>query len=309
MALPADRTPELIRLVVAGMLLGGLGIPAAAWAGVTLLLRSGDLAPYRAAEEGFRATYRDAIVTLDASSSDADDIARRVRKLRPDVVVAIGVRAAVLARDHLRNVPVVYCAVPHPGRHDLVGDWITGVNSDVDPALEIEALVRADPSVRSIGYLHGATSPPAERNRARAAAKAAGIKFVEMPLASAEALPGAARRLAPLVDALWLSADPMIANAEGFSFLLALSLEFRLPLLAFSDALVRKGALVAVTPDYAEAGQRAAQLVRRIEGGDRPVDLPFAAVSGMRTVMNQATARALGTPLSGSAMRSADVVP
>jgi putative ABC transport system substrate-binding protein len=303
------RAWGLVRLAALALLLGGLAFPGVASAGVVLLLRSGDLAPYRAAEDGFRAAYRDSIRTLDASSPDAADLSKRVREMRADVVVAIGLRAAVLARDQLRRVPIVYCAVPHPDRHDLAGDWITGVRSDVDPALELDALGRADPTVRSIGYLYGTASAPAERNRARAASRVAGIKFVESPLASAADLPEAARRLAPLVDALWLPADPLIATPEGFSFLLALSLKARLPLLAFSDALVRKGALVAVTPDYTEAGLLAAQLVRRIEAGNRPVDLPLTAVSRMRTVMNQATARALGTPLNSTALKSADVVP
>jgi len=62
-------------------------------------------------------------------------------------------------------------------------------------------------------------------------------------------------------------------------------------------------------PDYGEAGALAAKQVRRIQAGDRPVDLPIPSVSRMRTFMNQATARALGAALDSAALRMAEVVP
>ena len=77
-------------------------------------------------------------------------------------------------------------------------------------------------------------------------------------------------------------------------FLLQLSLERRLPLLVFSEALVHAGALIAVAPDYAWVGGRAADLVRRIKDGARPGDLPPVPLARTRVVVNPATARALG---------------
>jgi ABC-type uncharacterized transport system substrate-binding protein len=282
---------------------------APAWAGPIVLLRSGDLAPYRAAEEGLRAATHEPVVVVEVTSGTPEQVARAVFALHPDAVVAVGLRAATLARDWLPRVPIVYCAVPQPERHDLVGDWLTGVRSDVEPSAEIAALRLAHPTVRSVGYLVGAGADPAVTRRAKAAARAAGITFVEAMLASAADLPAATRRVASQVDAFWMPADPMVATPEGFRFLLAFSLASRKPLLAFSDALVRKGALVAVMPDYSEAGTLAAQQVRRIQAGDRPVDLPVPTVARMHTFMNQATAKALGAALSAAALRASEVVP
>jgi putative ABC transport system substrate-binding protein len=291
-----------------GFAIGAAGPARAASSAAVVLLRSGDLDPYREAERGFRTAFPDSIVTLDASTRTPEDIASAVRALHPEVVVAIGLRAAVVARDRLARVPVVYCAIPHPKRFDLDGDWMVGVRNDVDPGLEVAALRQIVPNARSIGYLCSANADPEERRRARAAARAAGFEFVEAPIASAADLPVVARRLATQVQALWMPADPLVATPEGFRFLLGLSLSTRLPILAFTDALVKKGALVAVAPDYAEAGALAAQQVKRIRAGERPADLPSLSVSRMHTVVNLATAHSLGATGADQAARGMEVV-
>jgi putative ABC transport system substrate-binding protein len=297
-------------VALAGVLAAGVAARPARAAGPApvLLLRSGDLDPYREAERGFRLACKDSVVVLDAASGPAAAVAEAIAALHPQVVVAIGLRAAVLARDHLTRLPVVYCAIPHPQRFDLDAEWMAGVRTDVDPALEVQALKQAAPGVKSVGYLCASDADPGDRRRARDAARAAGLEFVEAPIATAADLPQAARRLAARVQALWMPADPLVATPQGFQFLLTLSLESRLPILAFTDALVRKGALVAVTPDYAEAGTLAAQQVRRIRLGERPADLPALAVTHMHTLVNLATARSLGTAASVADVRGVEFV-
>ena len=136
-----------------------------------------------------------------------------------------------------------------------------------------------------------------------------GIELVEVAIADLSELAGRAREAVKRVDALWMPADATIAAPEPFQFLLELSLETRRPLFAFSDALVRSGALAAVVPDYAEAGALAAEAVRRIQAGERAGDIPTATVRRARLVLNGATARALGRDVPLAVQRSGEVVP
>jgi ABC-type uncharacterized transport system substrate-binding protein len=99
---------------------------------------------------------------------------------------------------------------------------------------------------------------------------------------------------------LWIPADPTVATPEAFRFLLELSLELRKPLLAFSESLVRSGALVAVAPDYAWMGTQAAEVVRRIRSGERAGDIGVVPLKRTHVVLNLATARALGRDLSAT---------
>jgi ABC-type uncharacterized transport system substrate-binding protein len=109
-------------------------------------------------------------------------------------------------------------------------------------------------------------------------------------------------------DVLWMPADPTVAVPEVFRYLLELSLERRRPLLVFSEALVRAGALGAVSPDYGWVGGLAAESVRRIQSGERPADIPLVPLRRTRLMVNAATARALGRPAPDESSANIEVL-
>ncbi|HEY2956572.1 MAG TPA: ABC transporter substrate binding protein [Candidatus Eisenbacteria bacterium] len=288
---------------------------AAAWgvaparAGTVVVLRSRPLAPYDSVASGFRAGYHGAVVERTLPDSGAESVVDELLGLRPDAVVAIGPRAALLARDRMPRTPIVYCTVPDPQRYELEGAWITGVSAEVPPELELDALIRAAPDVRRVGLIVGAGRRDGFVPRARAAAARAGLVLVEAPLSDAGSLAARAREIVDRVDALWMPADATAATPESFRFVLDLSLTRGKPLLAFAASLVRAGALVAVCPDYVWIGARAADQVRRIQAGERAGDVPVAALRRTRLVLNLATARALGREIPPATVASAEVVP
>jgi putative tryptophan/tyrosine transport system substrate-binding protein len=282
-------------------------IAPTAHAGAVLVLKSGALAPYEATVSGFRAAYRGEWSEASLDEGPAA-IAMRLTKLRPDVVVVVGLKAALFAREHAPRIPLVFCVVQGWERYDLSGAWVTGVSTDVPAGVELAALRTAAPNVRSVGFLYGVATGAERAREARVAAAAAKITLVEQPLSSLSDLPAQARALAGRVDALWLPADPTLATPEAFRFLLELSLAQRKPLLVFSEALVRAGALVAVSPDYDWVGTRVAEAVRRILTGDRASDVPVLALRRTHTVVNPTTARSLGCPPPDESLDAAESV-
>jgi putative ABC transport system substrate-binding protein len=259
------------------------------------LLRSSALEAYQDAAQGFHRAYvAGPVVDLTLGDMDSREIERRILDARPEVIVAVGLRAAAFCRDRLARVPLVYCAVQNPEEHDLVGAWITGVNTEVTTDDELAALRQAVPDARRVGFFYGPVAGAHALESARAAAAASGIELVEAPVADLGELAHTARDLAPRVDALWMPADPVLATPEAFHFLLELSLHARRPLFVFSDALVRAGAYAGLAPDFGRAGERAAQVVQRIRAGERAGDIPVAREKEARLVINQATARAIG---------------
>ncbi len=285
-----------------------LGLPAAAWAASVALLRSGTLAPYEQAAAAFSASYPGQVTPFALDEANPDGLARRVEAARPDVVVAVGLKAALFARDRLPRTPMVFCVVPNFERFDLAGGWISGVSSDVPPDRDLAALHSAAPDVRTVGLLYGRTTGAALARRAHAAADAAGLALVEAPVSGLPELQKAARDLAGRVDALWIPADPTVATPEAFRVLLELSLAHRKPLLAFSESLVRSGALVAVAPDYAWVGAQAAEVVRRIQNGERAGDIGVLPLKRTRVVVNPATSKALGRELPATLGRDVEVL-
>jgi len=277
--------------------------PPAAGAGAVVLLRSRVLAPYDAAAHGFRAAYREPLEELLLDRRDPDSLAAELGRRRPDVVVAVGLRAALFVRDRLPYTPLVYLAVQDAARHDLVGERITGISADVSPGEVLRALRAIAPRVRRVGVLHGADDGGRElARRARSAAAQAGLALEPVAIPGPALLRDRARELVARTDALWMPADPALARPEVFQYLLKVSMAAGRPLAVFSDALVRRGALLAVIPDYAWTGEMATRAVRRIQAGERAGDIPVAPLGRTLTVVNAATARALGlTPPAESA--------
>ena len=289
------------RFHLALLLLAGSLLPAAgARAGSVVLLKSSALTPYNAAAQGFLAAYHSGALQLTLGEADDDSIKRRVGEAHPDVIVTVGLKATLFAREHFLRVPRVFCVVQNRDRYELSDEWSTGVSTDVPPEAELQALLAVAPDVKRVGLLYGRGNCQAMVRAARTAAAAAGIELVEAPVSDLKDVPAQARDLAAKVDALWMPPDPLIANHEAFRYLLRQSLDQRKPLLAFSEALVRVGALLAVSPDYNWVGGRVADAVRRIQAGERAGDIPVRPLKQTRMIVNLATSRALGRTLPGT---------
>jgi putative ABC transport system substrate-binding protein len=287
----------------------GLFTPGAGGAATVALIKSGPLAPYEQAAAAFKTAYAEPVTGFMLDENDPAGLLSRVRAARPAVIVAVGLKAALFARDRLPHVPLVFCVVPNFEHFDLAGASITGVSADVPPERELAALRTALPGVKRVGLIYGRGTGAALARRAHAAADAAGMTLVESAISDLSGLQKVALDLIGQVDALWFPADPTVATPEAFRTLLELSLERRKPLLVFSESLVRSGALVAASPDYAWMGTQAAGIVHRIQGGERAGDIGVLPLRRTHVVLNPATARALGCVVPSSAGDGIEVLP
>ena len=273
-----------------------------------VVLRSRPIPAFNATADSFRVAYGPGSVDVTLDPRDLDDTASRIRDIRPQVIVAIGMRAAILARDEFPRVPLVYAMVPGPARRELSGAGITGISSEISPALELETCARLLGVRRRLALVSGPRWRETHLHEARDAAAGLGITLVVLDVRDPAGLADACRGSSETWDAAWLPADPDIATDDVFRFLLEFTLSRRRPLLTFAEPLVRAGALAATAPDYGWVGDRLADAVRRIQSGERPGALGAPPMRHARLVLNSATARAIGLAIPGDLMRDAEVV-
>jgi putative ABC transport system substrate-binding protein len=295
--------PALLLLLAAGL------VPAGARAGTVVVLRSRALAAYDSAAAGFRSVHSGPLLDLVLQDREPALLRREIAAVAPDAIVAIGLKAALFAREQFPRTPLVHCAVQGPARDELSGVWVTGVSTELPAALALQGLHAAIPEARRVAVFYGARTGVAFARSAHRAASAIGIELVKVPIDDLRDFAEVAQRVADQADVLWMPADAAIAAPEPFRFLLELSIRRSKPLFVFSDALVRQGALAAVIPDYAFSGVQAAAAVRRIQAGERPGDIAVATVSHTRLVVNRLTAKALGHDVPPALWRVAEVVP
>ncbi len=303
----ARRVLPRTALAVAGLACALAFAPAASEAGGVVVLRSSDLGVYRSTAEAFRNAYGGPVLEFSLEGMPVEEAVERARAAGPEAIVAVGLRAAVLVRDRLPRVPLVYAMVPDPVRHRMVGPLITGVSADVPPALELEVLRSLAPDVRSVAVLVGDDAGDWLRE-AEAAGRRLGLEVRAARTPGSGTLGARIREAAISSDALWMPADPAVATPEAFQFIVAEALQNRRPLLVFSPALVRGGAFVAAAPDLAWVGSKLADAVRRIKAGERAGDVANLPIRRVRAVANLATARALGRALPAGALTDAELV-
>ena len=108
-------------------------------------------------------------------------------------------------------------------------------------------------------------------------------------------VPQAAEAFLGKVDALWLVADRTISTREAFQVLLEFSNTNRVPIFSPSPEMVREGALVSISPDFASIGHQAGKLANEIiYRHSQPSSLEVATPDGLEIAINLTTAKRIG---------------
>jgi putative tryptophan/tyrosine transport system substrate-binding protein len=281
-------------IAILAVLVGPLCLSASRPPTIAVVL-SQDLAPSRDALRGIEETRGAASLVLDlASETDAEAGIARLARATPDAIIAIGARAAQLVTEHLAQVPTVYCMVLESDVAELEGARLTGVAIDVPVERQLESFRRLVPSLARIAVLYDPRRSRALVDRARSAATSLGLELVSQAVASADDVPAAFRQATRDVDGVWLIPDSTVVNRGSFEFMLQATAERHLPLMVFSEPMVRAGGLVAVVPDPTDVGRQAARLVDRLLASHARRLPPAEPPRAWRLVLNARAAERLG---------------
>jgi len=261
-------------------------------------------APYQRALSAFKRAWDGPVQTHVLEFED--DAVARVRAEAPALVLAVGVKAAKAAQA-LGDVPVVYCMVLEPRANGVGAPHVIGVPLEIPPMVQLSELKRTLPATQRVGVIYNPARSGRELEEAQVAAGKLGLVLHAEPASSAAQFPEALKKLLPKVQALWLIADPTVVTQDTFRLMLESASANRLPLLVFNDEFVRRGALLAVSPDFEGAGLEAARLAQDLAAGKKPSEIA-PAQARWTLVLNLGTAKALGITLPPEVLRGATQV-
>lgn len=163
------------------------------------------------------------------------------------------------------------------------------------------ALVRfALPGAARLGVLWGPESQALSPTLSALAA-VSGFKVVEARIGQNEEIFTGLRRVLGGADVLLAVPDPEVFNANSLQNILLASFRARVPMVAFSPAYVRAGALLALYVTPAQIGQQAAEMARVVLQGKALPALP-AYPQGFSVSVNAHVARSLGLDLDAGAL-------
>lgn len=175
----------------------------------------------------------------------------------------------------------------------LRGGAVSAVFLDQPPSRQLELIRLALPAARNVGVLVGGESktylPALEK-----AARERGIELVASSVGQGD-LFAALQSVLPEVDVLLALPDPGVYNSQTAANILTAAYRRKVPLVGFSPAYVKAGALLSVYSTPAQVGARGGELLRQALSGRT---LPASQWPREFSVsVNQDVARSLGYAL------------
>ncbi len=274
------------------------------------VFKSSDFAAYDQAIAGFKEAITGVKISEENMKGDMEagrKIIEGIKTRTPGAILAVGTRAAELSSKEIKDIPIVFCMVIDPEKLGIKGNNIAGVAMEVSPKKQISNFKSALPSLKNIGVVY---NPENSGRRVKAGNKACqrlGIKLTEKTVSSPKEVPDAFRDLVGTVDAIWLLPDTTVLTKASFSFILKTAMEEKIPLLGFSESLVKGGALLSFSVDYRSVGKLAGILVKKILSGVAPHTLSLASPEGEFT-LNLHIADFLGIEIKEEIKQRAKVI-
>lgn len=272
-------------------------VPTGARGADIAIIKSSNLAPFNDAIVGFQTNCPGSIAEYDMEGNleRGHEITKKILENKPQVVLAVGVQAAAVARDDLKSIPVVFAVVANPESSGLVGvSNLTGVSLVIPVRTQLLTLKSIVPKVTRVGVIYNPRKTGAIIEEAFKAAKELGFVLIASKVDAKEDVPKALRAFSEGVDAFWMVPDPTVVSPESFRLILDFTFEKKVPFLAYAKPLVDQGALVSLAPSYSGMGAQACSIAKQVLGGASISKIPVAAPKGLELTFNLNTAKRIG---------------
>jgi len=320
--MPARRLVRLCfrRFWMCCVAIGFTTIAAIGWAQVLVVL-SDDTTSYQEVAAEMQAelkSLREGRLRIDVVTAERvpgiDDPLLKGHEL----VVTVGLSAAqaVLTRERtLATSPFTLCLmIPRqayeriaPSRAGGRERRVSAVFIDQPLSRQLQLIRTALPGAHRVGVVFGPSSilvkdELGERARER------DLVLKSAEVTSAAGVYGALQSLLPESDVLLAIPDPVAVNASTIYGLLLTSYRAQVPVVGFSEGLVKAGALLGLFSTASQQGKQGAEIATRILAGDGGLPAPqYPKYFTVRA--NYSVARSLGLRLEEEAALAATLAP
>jgi putative tryptophan/tyrosine transport system substrate-binding protein len=244
-------------------------------------------------------------------------LAEELIRLKPAIIVASAIDAAVVVKGLTAKVPIVVPVLADALHLGMVASYarpggnVTGIMPYVAglPVKQMELAREAVPGARKVGLLGDMSDPkaPPQRDELTEAARTLGIELVVPEVRSPEDIEAAMQVFtnARVEVAIVLQTSMLLAERRSIAIFAAAN---RLPTVYGYRQHVEEGGLISYGVNLRCCFYRAAYFVHRILSGDAPGNLPVEFPTKLQLVVNLGTAKALGLTVPPSLLARADEV-
>jgi len=285
---------------VLALLFAWASVVSAASANIAIVL-SDDSVPYQETANNIRALVEQgavrAAVSIYSPAGKKPDFVRE----RQDLIVAVGVRAAQEMVALNLTTPILTTLIPRQAFEKIARQrdyrQLSAVYLDQPLARQMELIRLALPDRSRIGVVLGPESQDA-LNALQLAAKEARFGLAVEKISAAEELLPSLQRVLADSDVLLALPDPLVFNKGTVQSLLLTTYRYQDPVIGFSQAYVKAGALAAVYSTPEQAGRQAGEMLQQVLAGKSWVLPPPEYPKYFSVSLNYQVARSLAINVS-----------
>jgi putative ABC transport system substrate-binding protein len=244
-------------------------------------------------------------------AGNVQSIARFMAESNNDMFIVLGSSATIALHQLEKRRPIITLGMADPvgaklaQSLDIPGGNITGSTDYLDPAAQLDQLLRVEPVAKRIGTVYDPSQPNAVKwvQDFGNAAKAKGVAFIEATASSSGDIGIATRSLVGRVDAIIIGND---ANTlAGVAAIAATAKQAKLPLYLNGGDHTLPGVFATLGPNYFEVGRLAGENASKVCKGSEPGTLPFGRPKAVTWGINTQTMTALGVTVPADILSSA----
>ncbi len=233
------------------------------------------------------------------------EVYSRINKEKPDIVVTLGTKASKLAKEKIKEIPVVFCMIFNPKK--MVGSNITGVSMEIPAEIQIKGIKEILPDAKSIGLIYSPGSR-ADYEAISWVYGQKGFKLITRKVDSEEELSGALKDISSQIDCFLMIPDSKIYSPISVKHLLIQSLREEFPVIGLSSLYTKAGALFSFDCHYEDLGRQAAGITLRILNSEKPGDIAPLMPKKAKLSLNLATAERLRIRIPSQILKEAKEV-
>lgn len=237
-----------------------------------IIIRSQKIAAYDEAIKGFEEGCKGqdiSIRTIYDMEGDIDEGKKVIQYMKndmqkPDLIVTVGILATVLAKEQFPDVPMIFCMVVNHKRFDLHEPNITGISSDASVEDQLTLMKELLGTKKKIGVIYDPIHTGKIVSEAALIAEKFGLELIKREVTSDTEVASALKNIINKIHAFWILPDDTVVTKDSLSTICKLALKHRLPTFCTSNAIVKQGAMLSLSPDYMSIGLQAARMAKAL---------------------------------------------
>ena len=280
-----------------------------------IVIQSQQISAYTEVIKGFEEGCKGENISVEAVydlKGDAEEGKRIVQNIKnkqfkPKLILAVGILATTIVKEHFPDIPILFCMVINHERFNLQAPNITGISSEASTADQFTILKKFLGTKKNVGVIYDPMKTGKIIADANHAAKDFELNLVKAEVASESKVASALNDIINKIDVLWIVPDGTVITKDSLDTIIKVTQKHRLPTFCTSSAIVRAGALVSISPDYASTGNQAAHIAKTLLSSPTTISLGIKQPDKLKVTLNTLTEEIIGANLSSLKSRP-DVV-